>query len=470
MPAFHRPPPMNPTAGPSMAASRPARFLFWLAAITALLNLNHASNLLAGMGWPFTVGLALCCAFLCLAVHVPARWALGAPGFLFLTTLTSYLFIGLGVVLLTGDGLDTMDYRLPGRVGIAILIVTAIALGASAILQRFGVESLLKGILAILAVACIFVLLSPWLSRYYSLSHPHLTVAVHSINAGRFTGIFATPHGASITACYTVVLALSLLLGGRSRPFAIPVALLGGAAVFLTFTRTGFVTLALILLFFLGISASRLRFRRAFIGWPLTIIALITGAFTLVIVNLEPLAEHFAFRMPQIHRLGLGYGAEELYFRRASLWSLGLSQIVESPLFGHGLDRFHFLDGAPDCQQVSVPCGVHNTYLMLWGEAGILPLALLLFFIGSVLWKWWTLPKSVPANAGAGCTLVFAVECMTIDGSLYFIGHCFMLGVACAVMAQAARESRGPRPARTLPTPAASVRTTMGGIAPSGAG
>lgn len=469
-PAFHHPMPMNPMTGSRASASRPARFAFWLAAVLALLNLNHASNLVAGTGLPITVGLALCCAYLCLAARVPARRALGAPGFLIVAALASYFLIGVGVLLLTGEGLHTKDYMLPGHPVLAILVIVASALGASAILQRSEAEPLLNGVMAILAVACIFILMSPWLDPLYSLSDPDLRVAMHGRRAGRFIGFFSSPNYASIVACSATALALSLLFGGGFRMFAAPVVLLCSVAAFLTFTRTGFVVLTALFLFFLGISLSRLRLRRTFGVWPLAVTVLIAGVGILSIANFEYFGEYFVLKESQIDRLNWRHAVANFDESRFSLWSLGLSQIAESPLFGRGITHFHFLESASRCQHPITPCGVHSSYLMLWGEAGILPPSLLLLFIGSMLWSWWKLPKSVATNACAGCTIVFSVACVGVDGVPYFIGPSFLIGVSCAVMARAVRESRGRRPGQTLQAPSASVRTTAGGITPSETG
>ena len=444
--------------------------MFWIAALLALLNLNHLSNLMVGTGWPFTVALALCCAFLCLAVRVPARRALGAPGFLIVAALASYFVIGVSVLLLTGEGLHTADYTLLGRPGLAIVIIAGAALGASAILQRVEVESLLMGILAILAATCMTILLTPWLERYYVFSVANLTVVWSSRVDGRFIGFFANPNHASVIACYAVAVALSLLRGGRYRMFAGPVVLLGSVAAFLTFSRTGFIALAVIFLFFLGLSASRLRLGRAFPAWLTAVIVLTAGAFVLTIANLDYLSEYFTLTRKQFQRVHLGESFVDFYTGRWALWSLGLSQIAESPLFGRGISHFHWMEYARTCQKTHLVCGVHNAYLMLWGEAGILPPALLLLFIGSLLWRWWTLPESVAANAAAGCILLTAVWCVTQDDTPYTIGSSFMVGVTCAMMAQAAREPRGQRPGRARRTPSASMRTAEGGVPPSGAG
>ena len=326
-------------------------------------------------------------------------------------------------------------------------------------LQRIGVESLVNRILAILTVACVAILLTPWLVGLFFFL-PQIQVAVNSIENDRFLGFFTDANLASITACYAVVLALCLSYEGRYRKFANLVWLLGSVAVILTFSRMGITILALIFLLFLAIGVSRRRLIRANVGWLSAMIVLVTSIIAFSIVNIEHLVEYLPIQAEQIRRLSWKGAYNDFYDYRGALWSLGLSQIAESPLFGHGVTHFHHLRGAVGCGDT--PCGVHSVYLMLWGEAGIIPLVLLLLFISSLLWRWWTLPRSLAADASAGCALVFALTCMTLHNSLYFIGNCFIIGASCALMAHANRESRGRRAGGALQTPSVPVQTGSG--------
>ncbi|MCB0733458.1 MAG: O-antigen ligase family protein [Bacteroidetes bacterium] len=60
---------------------------------------------------------------------------------------------------------------------------------------------------------------------------------------------------------------------------------------------------------------------------------------------------------------------------RSELWQYALEQISDSPILGFGLGEFHVMD---------IGVGVHNIYLLLWGEAGIL--ALLAYVIFLITW------------------------------------------------------------------------------------
>jgi O-antigen ligase len=63
---------------------------------------------------------------------------------------------------------------------------------------------------------------------------------------------------------------------------------------------------------------------------------------------------------------------------RTETWALFYDQILESPLIGNGFGTFSGKTGS---------LGVHNSYLMILGEAGILPFLLFLIYIGRLLFK-----------------------------------------------------------------------------------
>lgn len=473
---MQNPTPVDPLIGPPnrrFSVSRPARFAFWLLAVATLSNWNHLANLTVGRGTYVNLGLALCCAFLFLVVRLPLRRVLGIPGFLIVAALISYLFIGLSVALLTDFAWYAMNHpTLPFHVGLAVLIIVTAALGASALLRQIGVERLLKGILAILAVICTLILATPLLVDFYM--PPAYLSDVMDIAPNRFTGTYINPNMAGMVACYAAGLALAFLNAGRYRTFAVLVMILSSAACLLTYSRTVFFTWALLLLLFLYFSTFNLYRKGTFLGVTL---AMAFGAvFFLSISNVE---RFLALTPDQFNRLmsmkTLDFSGNYAPNVRWGLWDLGWSRITESPLFGHGLMRFHHLEGAGVCQ-FGFTCGVHNTYLMLWGEAGLIPPSLFLLFLSSLLWKRLTLPRSLAMDAAVVLIFVFAMASMSTDGTVYFFWHAFILGLSCAMAAHATRESRGWRSGQTLETrPAglrrqASARTKSLGTAPSATG
>ena len=420
----------------------PAQVGFWSLAIMTLTGTNQFLHLTIGSGWLGLLGLATCCVLLCLVVRIPLRRAVGLPGLLIVAALLSYLFIGLSVSFVTSLPWFwyAADPMFPLRIGLAALIVVATALGASATLYRVGVERLLKGILAILAVACTLILITPLLREYLYTLPPHL-MDVRQLARYRLVGPFVNPNMAGIVCCYTVVLALFFLASGRHRTFAGIIFILGTVAGILTFSKLAILTLLIIFIFFLCLLT--LRYRQKRLSATRWLVVIVVGMIVSATVNIE----HFSLNQKQIRRV---IGFQEILPSAAGgsdirwvLWPLALSQITESPFFGHGLLRFHFLEGGARCR-LGVRCGSHNSYLMLWGEAGAIPLVLFLLFIGSLLWKSLVHSRSVTILLVVPWGIVFVLACMTNDAVLHSPPHIFVLGLSCALIAPATWES-GPR-------------------------
>ena len=424
------------------SASRIVKLGFWTLGVASLVNFNHFFNMTVGTGWPITLGMVFCCTLLCLMVRIPLRQNLRAPGFLAVATLTSYLVIGLSVALTSDAEWYSADLTIPFRVGLAALTIVATTLGASVELRRLGIEYMLKRILIILTVTCILILANPFLFDYVYTIPSHLS-DVRGIARDRFSGTYVDPNLAGGIACYTAGLALVLLNGHRYRAFAASALMLSSIAVIVTFSRTALLTLTGLLLFF-GLSSVRNFSSRQRSVVTLLTIAFIGGVCVFVISTVEHIFRvedsTMLLRLEWVRSFGLA--EQNTLSERMTLLSLGWSQIVESPLLGHGLWQFHHLEGAPRCR-MGVLCGVHNSYLMLWGEAGIIPFLLFVFFTGSLLWKSWILPRSLATSALAVLTLVFITASLRVDGALYFPWHTFLLGLNCALARYATWESRG---------------------------
>lgn len=419
------------------------RIVFWLVAVTTLVNANHLLNMMIGTGWPATLGLAFCCTFLCLTVRLPLRHVLGTSGSLIVASLASYLFIGLSTALVVGAPLDhPADSSLPFRVGVAIVTLMAVAFGAALTLLRVGIEALLKGILAILTVTCILILATPLLMDHILTSLPERWHPLSYTSRSRFAGTFTSSTAASTVACYAAALALSFLTYGQHRIFATMALSLACAATILTTSRAGFISLGVVFLSFLIPMASQYRRKRIFFLMWIVLPSVVSGIVWTVVTRarLAGLQGSLSARSRWFFDFDTPDVSGETMYSRFALWPLSLSRIAESPLFGHGIAQFHRLEGAPICQ-IDLPCGSHNSFLMLWGEAGILPLTLLVLGIGSLLWTCWRLPRSVATSSVTGWTLCFSLACMARDSVPYLVWNSFIIGLSCALMAHATRES-----------------------------
>ena len=417
-----------------------AIFMFWLVAIATQININHVSNMVVGTGWFVNLGLVLCSIFLVLSVRTPLRRTLGLPGYLIVAALVSYLVIGGGMILVTNSEWRMENHRLPLAVCFAIFVIVASALGASAVLRRFGIEYLLARILVIKAIVCILILANPLMVEYLYHAIPEY---YRGVSSTRFSGPFYGPNHAGPAACQAVALSLSLL-SSRHRGFAFLVAILGSAAVILTFSRAAILILVLVFLFFLWsrIPSRYTQLRTSAALWLVSIVVI--GSVVLILINLK----HLPFEDAQISRLEWIVNPTKSgpYASRFYIWPLSVSYIAESPVLGHGLSQFHHVEGAPVCHggptNDHIPCGTHSTYLLLLGEAGIIPLIFFVLFIGSLFRAYLTLPKSMAIATVTGWTIILAMESMFSDDVPFHPWNAFIIGLSCALVMHVIRGSR----------------------------
>ena len=120
--------------------------------------------------------------------------------------------------------------------------------------------------------------------------------------------------------------------------------------------------------------------------------------------------------------------------QRLLLWTLGFEKATEAPLFGHGLGALKSLDSAPISVR-GTPLGVHNMYLILLGEAGIVPALLFVLSITLLLRSQWTAPKSPARDAAAGWVITIALHGMTSQHVLLVGAAMFLAGLSVAMSA-----------------------------------
>ena len=135
---------------------------------------------------------------------------------------------------------------------------------------------------------------------------------------------------------------------------------------------------------------------------------------------------------PGATRLGATLG------RRVRLWSIGLDRFLESPAVGNGIHTLWRMEGAP-AGYSGAPADVHNLYLLLAGEAGLVPLALYLGFLWSLLRLHWTAPRSPAADTVVGWAIVWALKGVSGHSLLTLGVSMFLAGLSCALAAEARR-------------------------------
>ncbi len=537
---------------------------FWALAVLVHVKLQ------GGVIEPLVLGTMLLCCMLLLGFVSLRRWkSLGTPGLLLLAAIASYLFISSVAPLATDSELSTKDVA---RQGFFFVVTLAAILGGRWLLERIGVETLLKWTLVILAASCAVILASPLLREIGALPaywHPY-----------RMTGAFTDPNDAGFIACMTAALALAFQSNGRQRHLGYLALVLGCAAALASFSRTAVIVLGVILILFLLVNVRRLRQDLWHTG--LTVLCLAV-ALTWLILNIQGILSYPQPETPtatspasvavgvvdadeanwvrdgdtilvclvgdKSHRaddnpvnpwrwqradarpgdvdtpddatwtniegallsnytlededvgkflrayvsyekngmtrraqtqaigpimaasaetatdanalsnrmkesLGLrdrpeageitcessGRGGLS---RRMLLWEMGFNKVLESPIVGHGLYQLHYMEDAPLGNE-GIPTGVHNVYLMLLGEAGIIPLALYLLSLFFLMRLLWTAPKSLGRDLVVGWVIVMALFGLMFHHLLTMGAYNFVIGLACATAAFLVQRQQDP--------------------------
>ncbi|MCP8938419.1 O-antigen ligase family protein [Alsobacter sp. SYSU M60028] len=265
---------------------------------------------------------------------------------------------------------------------------------------------------ACLLLACVFTLGSDDLSRYFNY------VAAEE----RASGLFANPNEAAVVALYALVLTVAY---PAKRPLVSLLQIgLAVAALVLTFSKNGMLMLAVL-------GALYLIQRRSL---SLSLVAL--GAVASLYVLGWYIVEYDVFgfsderreRIVDVMSLMSGEFNERTTTGRTNLWQFGLAKINQTFPWGSGLGQFHFLEGGVR-NNVDQWLGVHNTYLMVLGEAGLLPLILLLAFLARLVGG---AIASSNRTLLVGCAVILLGDMVGVHGALAFRAHDVLLPLLMA--------------------------------------
>ncbi len=434
-------------------------------AFCALLALSQINRVDLGIS-PLILGVMLVCCLLTLGFVNLRRWpTVGKPGLLILAAIAVYLVISSAVLLVSDAELQLRDVA---RQAFFLLVTLAAILGGKALLERIGIEALLWWTFLILTASCAVIAATPFLE--YTGVLPEYRLA-------RATGTFADPNDAGFIACMTAVLALGFIWYGRRRWFAYPSLILGYTAMALTVSNSAMIVLGLILVSVLLLNLRHLRRNIGPVGMVVLGLALILFYFSINFQTLYPFQETSPTsdagvvgetpaptetsgltetpaptEVPLLARQQKAIesirgetvtSGSGVLGKRVDLWKMGFDKFLESPIVGNGLYQLHSMEGAP-MNYERRPAGVHNLYLMLAGEAGIIPLGLYLlalFFLTQVLW---TTPPSVGRDILIGWVIAIVLFSGAFQHLLTMGAFNFLIGLSCAIAAFLVQRQREP--------------------------
>lgn len=386
---------------------------FWLVVLMLLVNLARTINVISGGVSGVTRLILLALLVLAATSRTSPVRAIGRPGIFFMAAIVLHVVIGTTVAVYHDEHFRSVWYQSHEVAG--LLIVAAVASGVHDVASRIGIERLLTGVLAILTFASSSMLMN--------------AVVLYIVQGGGFlvqyrsTGVYSDPNQGALFACLTVALGNVMLILKRRQALAIVAMAVGVLAVVVTASRTGLAILGVVSLVNIAYGYK--------IRGPAFAVSAILVAIT--VFGAVALSAGVADDSSTVLSRLLGWSADT----RRLVWSHGLSKILEAPLWGHGINSFYLMTDffTTRCLWGGGPyCGVHNQYLLLIGEAGVLPLLYWLLFIYAAFKKCSWMPDTLAKAVGGIWILAYAVFGLSVHTLLVEIHYFFPVGFACGLL------------------------------------
>jgi len=254
-------------------------------------------------------------------------------------------------------------------------------------------------------------------------------------NSSRSAGLYANPNGAGIAANIALTLAFGNLYFQKNNVMInYAIILLSLYAAFLTFSKAAMIVSILIVFGSFFLIAAKFRKLQSF--QRKRILTFISLAFIAIIYigsvfgsYLENLDLQQLQRIQYTLELVQGNVNHQTTSNREEVWMVAFEKILNNPVFGYGLESFHSIPG--------IGYGAHNTFLMIWGESGIITLFLfLLFFIRASIDALFIRNKALLIIVfGIFCVYVFQ-DAFTSHNALENKGSIMMIAFALVLITQ----------------------------------
>lgn len=350
-------------------------------ALIILSNMNGVLNALTGTTAGFSIFILIFC--LIIIYYLWDYKKLGFPHYAFNFTLIWLLVMG-GIMWLFYSHMHNPNldhYRIFRKQAPAIILLYAVYKYIIYAADRGKIINVLYFVTFCMLVVTLFVPLGA-LTDVFGTGFRRLMYG-----GGRSAGLFGSPNMAGIHVNFTLAFVLFFTINSK-RFFwlflvCVPLVLYAG---FLTFSKAAIITQILILTLFFFYNFSRVFKLESYVQKRfLFSVFIIIGGFIYFSPEIKSYVENLEYQ--QLERLEQALGLlqgevnEENTTDRSLLWGKALSLIAANPITGYGTGCFHKLPG------LSLNLGSHNTYLMVWGEGGIIAILALLISIISAMYR-----------------------------------------------------------------------------------
>ena len=346
----------------------------------ALMTILNVNNIVYQVTGALQVGSTAILILAALVLASSWRYGRSTPLFLFSAMVASYLLLGW---LYSDQSTDGSEKSYPMAYLATVIVVwsfTSYLLKVSATTEH---AKFLKFLQLMLLIATASVWLTPVLLPLWN----YLPLGE---GEQRYAGFFGNPNEAGFVAAYA--LAFVLLLPGRSSMLRVALAAFCFFGVVLSFSKTAIVIAVFVLV--IG-SMTHLRSRLALILAPLLI------GFILVLVSspakmfywvadqqFVELAPAQQKRLVEIGNLMEGQFDDATTTNRTQLWDIGFEQLSKHTPDGAGLGSYHHMEDGVWSVHADNWLGIHNTFLMVLGESGVVPAIFFISMLLVVAWRW----------------------------------------------------------------------------------
>ncbi|RIK81125.1 MAG: hypothetical protein DCC68_09270 [Planctomycetota bacterium] len=419
---------------------------FALLIVLCLFDMNTVAYNLWGVNQAFSIVILVLCIVVLLLYRLTVYRDLGTAGRLYVLFFVALVAIGTPIGL-SADPEGILGRSFLIRLLLAsLLIVMAAAVAARSVFLAYGVRFTLGGLFLLGLV----IPLGIWISSYYPEFY-RVRIG-ESRDLSRATGTYNNPNEAGAAVCMFAAMVFAYMMSGRSKLLStvlvVGALMISALAILLTASRGAFVVFALVSLAQVVISPGSKK-----LVLSLAAVAVVAGmayaVFSYWVVR-EATDRSQVERFESLGRVIRGEVTDETTGGRFELAMNGIREWQKSPLLGNGLGTQRRVGAAN--------IGPHNTYILIAGEAGIVPLALYLLMIAAIVWQGWKCP--VPAIRTFAMTFgfVLALGSLTAHGVLQSREYALMMGLCFGFLSaahelKAAERSRRPPPPFRPPVP-----------------
>jgi O-antigen ligase len=392
------------------------------------LNLNAVAAMFVGEAEMLSP-LALALTLILIVQYARLRY-LSFIYMLFAATILTYLVMG-SLPRLETISIDIYYIRL---YFVTFLLVSALYFWMAS-LDDAQLSSVLVFFKYLMLIACVGTIFSTTLQQYQAITAADAIYATPADEAERASGLFENPNQAATAALYCLVLVVAL--PARSlvwRALQIGIAVL---ALVMTFSKAA-------MLGGLVLTTAFVLTRRSLGTMLLFAVAVAVG-----IIGLWFVYEHDLFhlswdqreRLADVFNLVGGEVSARTTTGRTVLVEFGLQKIKDVFPWGAGLGEFHAMEGGLrkiiNGLETNRWLGIHNAFLTILGESGLVPF---LIFLSFLVWPVIAARKSKYRGIVFGFTMTLIIQMTAAHDVLLLRFTDAIVAITLAVATLAARE------------------------------